>query len=339
MTRYKRYIKISGVILLIFLICHCKKDTFPFPALPAVTLTVVTEISCTAAVAGGKVTNDGGFPVISRGVCWSTSFNPAITDSITIDGSGTGSFTSNITHLAQNTIYYLRAYAINTAGIAYSDQKTFNTAFCFRPGAITDEEGNFYDTINIGAQTWMKENLKTTKYKDGLPIPMVTDDWEWQNLTTPGYCWYNNNLNNKAAYGALYNWYALDSTSNGFKNLCPTGWHVPSDEDWAVLITYLGGSTVAVGKLKEAGTTHWQSPNAGATNESGFTALPGGCRDYDGSFYVFGSFGYWWSSTEFVKGGAWSWFVGYDGSGAYSYGRFEKDGFSVRCIKNNNPGK
>jgi uncharacterized protein (TIGR02145 family) len=329
--------RISEVILLIFLFCHCKKDNASHPLFPVITTTAVTDISYSTAVSGGKITDDGGSPVLSRGVCWSTSFNPTMDNNKTVEGSGSGSFTSNITQLVPNTFYYIRAYAINSAGIAYGNQVNFITPFIYHPGDITDEDGNIYDTIIIGTQTWMKENLKTTRYKNGLPIPVITDKLEWYNLTTPGCCWYNNDLNNKTAYGALYNWYAVDSASNGYNNLCPDGWHVPSDEDWTTLTAYLGGYEAAVGKLKETGTIHWQSPNFRATNETGFTALPGGCRDYDGTFYVIGSFGYWWSSTGFDKGAAWSRFIGYDASGGYSYGRFEQDGFSVRCVKDKKP--
>jgi uncharacterized protein (TIGR02145 family) len=330
----KNIFRISGEILFIFLMFHCRKDNTSSSVLPSVTTTAVTEISYTTAISGGKVTNDGVSPVVSRGVCWNSSFNPTIENNKTVEGSGSGLFTSKITQLSQNTFYYIRAYATNSAGTVYGNQENFTTSLAYQPGMVTDADGNIYDTIIIGTQIWLKENLKTTRYNNGLSISMVIDNWEWYNLKTPGCCWYDNDLNNKTAYGALYNWYAVDSASNGYNNLCPTGWHVPSDEDWTVLTTYLGGYKVAVGKLKETGTIHWQSPNTRATNESGFTALPGGCRDYDGTYYVIGSFGYWWSSTGFDIGAAWSRFIGYDGSGGYSYGRFEQDGFSVRCVKN-----
>ncbi|MCX6254507.1 MAG: fibrobacter succinogenes major paralogous domain-containing protein [Bacteroidia bacterium] len=327
----KNIFRTSRVILIIILIHSCIKEK---PALPTVTTTAVTEISYTTATSGGNVTNDGGTPVVSRGVCWNTSFDPTIENSKTIEGSGLGSFTSNITQLTPNTLFYLRAYATNSAGTAYGDQVSFTTS-----GTITDADGNIYNTITIGTQTWMKENLKTTRYINGTAIPLVTARFEWYYLTTPGYCWYDNNATNKATNGALYNWYAVDAGSNGNNNACPTGWHVPTDAEWATLITFLGGDSIAAGKLKETGMIHWQSPNTGATNETGFTALPGGGRDFDGAFYDIGSNGHWWSSTEFVTGGAWSWYMSYDGSGGYRQGRFEQDGFSVRCIKDNKPGK
>jgi uncharacterized protein (TIGR02145 family) len=335
----KDIFRYSGVFLLIFLIYSCKKDKSALPSLPTIITGNVTEISCTSATSGGNITNDGGSPIVSRGVCWNNFYNPTIENSKTIEGNGSGSFRCNITQLVQNSYYYLRAYAINSTGIAYGNQESFITHSCNLPGTVTDVEGNFYDTVTIGTQTWMKENLKTTRYNNGLPIPIVTDDREWNNLTSPGYCWYENNLNNKIDYGVLYNWYSVDSASNGYRNICPVGWHVPTDDDWTKLSTYLGGESVAGGKLKETGLIHWQNPNTGADNETGFTALPGGCRDFDGSFHGIGSFGFWWSSTGFVIGGAWCWYLSYNDSGEYSYGRYEQDGFSVRCIKDNKPGK
>jgi uncharacterized protein (TIGR02145 family) len=293
-----------------------------------VTTTNVTDITQTTASGGGIVVSDGGAEVTSRGVCWHTSFNPTIVNSKTIDGSGLGTFKSNITQLTPNTFYYYRAYATNSAGTAYGNQENFTTFSNKQTVAVTDADDNIYDTITIGTQTWMKENLKTTKYKNGTIIPLVTDELAWSNLTTPGYCWYINDANNKNTYGALYNWYAVNTG-----NLCPTGWHVPTDDEWTTLTTYLGGESAAVGKLKETGAIHWQISDYKATNETGFSALPGGCRDFDGTFYDMGYYGYWWSSTEFVIGGAWSRFMGYDDSGGYRHGNFEQDGFSVRCIK------
>jgi uncharacterized protein (TIGR02145 family) len=161
-------------------------------------------------------------------------------------------------------------------------------------GSITDKDGNVYTSVTIGTQVWMVENLKTTKYTDNINIPLVTDNTAWANLTSSGYCWYNNDASTyKASYGAIYNWYALSTGK-----LCPTGWHVPSDAEWTTLTTFLGGENVAGGKLKEAGTTHWLSPNTNATNETGFTALPGGLRGYsNGIFSSIGQYGYWWSSS------------------------------------------
>jgi uncharacterized protein (TIGR02145 family) len=325
----KRIPSVSGVIMILALFMlnySCLKEKHE---LPGITTAMMTDVSLTTAASGGNVTYDGGDPILSKGVCWNDSSEPTVDDSKTDEGPGSGPFSSQITGLIPYKEYFLRAYATNKTGTAYGSQISFVT-----DGIIIDIDGNSYNTIIIGKQTWMKENLKTTRYSNGDNIPYVTSRLEWFYLTSPGYCWYDDNINNKYAYGALYNWFTLNAGSNGNRNVCPTGWHVPSDVEWSYLISYLGGEGNAVGKLKEAGNTHWQEPNSGATDESSFTALPAGGRDYDGIYYDLGTYGYWWSSTEFVSGGAWCRFAGYDGSGGFRYGRYEQDGFSVRCIKN-----
>lgn len=203
------------------------------------------------------------------------------------------------------------------------------------PNAIKDGDGNVYTSITIGTQTWLVENLKTTKYNDGSSVPLVSDDDAWYNLEdpgTPGCCWYDNNeAANKSTYGALYNWHAVNTGK-----LCPVGWHVPSDEEWTVLITQLGGENEASGKLREAGTTHWNSPNSEATNSSGFTALPAGFRYSDGPYERKGMFGVWWSATE--ENGdpdyAYERYLVYDYNYAYRGTDYKSFAFSVRCIKN-----
>jgi uncharacterized protein (TIGR02145 family) len=160
---------------------------------------------------------------------------------------------------------------------------------------LKDADGNTYNAVTIGSQTWMKENLKTTKYNNGDPIPNITVASEWIKLTTGAYCWYNNDaVTYENPYGKLYNSYAMTDD----RKICPTGWHVPKLSEWFTLFNFLGGTEVAGGKLKEAGTIHWLSPNTGATNESGFTALPGGRRLPDGSFTLINFLGTHWSSTS-----------------------------------------
>ena len=201
------------------------------------------------------------------------------------------------------------------------------------PTTVTDADGNVYHQVIIGTQTWMIENLKTTKYKEGTVIPNITDATAWNSLSTPSYCWYNNDeATNKTTYGALYNWYAINTGI-----LCPTGWHVPTDEEWSILGNYLGGESIAGGKLKETGTTHWVSPNTGATNETGFLALPGGERDFEGNFAAIGNYGLWWSSTEVGVGtaGAWYRWLSYSDSQLKGDSFFKYLAYSVRCIKDN----
>lgn len=172
--------------------------------------------------------------------------------------------------------------------------------------------------------------LRTTKYKDGTNIPNVTDNTAWINLSTGAYCNYNNSSDAGfiTTYGHLYNWYAVNTGK-----LAPSGWHVPTDAEWTTLTDYLGGENVAVSrKLKEIGTTHWNSPNTGATNETGFTALPGGCRDSIGAFGDFGDIGNWWSATEGSTNFAWGRDMGYDYGDVSRNNSLKVVGLSIRCI-------
>jgi len=295
---------------------------------PTVTTNSVTNITQNTATCGGNVTTDGGSIVTARGICFSISANPTISDTHTSDSSGIGNFISNMNGLSQNTIYYVRAYATNSAGTGYGNQQSFTTQGT--GGTVTDIDGNVYHIITIGTQVWIVENLKTTKFNDGTVIPIVTDNTAWSNLTTPGYCWYNNDAATyKDPYGALYNGYAVHTGK-----LAPSGWHVPTRTEWTTLINYLGGEGLAGGKIKEADTVHWNSPNAGATNESGFTALPGGSRK-SGTFNYIGQGCYLWSTTEYVPKDYWYCSLSFQLWGAYlNNGGWTGDGYSVRCVRN-----
>jgi uncharacterized protein (TIGR02145 family) len=193
---------------------------------------------------------------------------------------------------------------------------------------VKDIDGNIYTTVTIGTQEWMAENLKVTHYRNGEAIPNITDNAQWNDLSTGAYCWYNNDEPTVGdTYGALYNWFTVVDS----RNLCPVGWHIPSDPEWTTLTDYLGGEYIAGGKLKETGTIHWLSPNTVATNESGFTGLPGGMRTSD--FDYIGIEGVWWSSTEYDSNYAFHRYIYYD-SGSFTDSFFRKEfGFSVRCIK------
>ncbi len=295
------------------------------PLAPVVTTTIPVAASTTTGTSGGNVSSDGGSAVTARGVCWSTSPNPTIANSKTANGTGTGSFTSNITGLAVNTEYHVRAYATNSVGTSYGADYSFRTD----PATVTDIDNNVYTVIRIGTQLWMKENLKTTKYRTGAAITLASADAVWTALTAGGYCWYDNEDMHKADYGALYNWFAINTG-----NLCPTGWHVPNDDtDWTTLEYFLGGASPAGGKLKESGTTHWISPNTGATNETGFTALPGGYRRADGSFSDLTDTGFWWSSREFNTTDAYFKKMQFDSDKTFRAYLDKNGGMSVRCIK------
>jgi uncharacterized protein (TIGR02145 family) len=197
-----------------------------------------------------------------------------------------------------------------------------------RYGSMSDLDGNAYKTIKIGTQTWMVQNLKTTKYNDGTPIPVVTDALDWYELSTPGCCWQNNDPVRKVTYGVLYNWYAVNTGK-----LCPAGWHIPTDAEWTRLTDYLGGDNLAGGKLKEAGFKHWFSPNTGATNETAFAAYPGGERhgESDALFENIQETGCWWTYSS--DGDLAINRIMYDNS--IRVQRFfypKKSGLSVRCV-------
>jgi len=293
---------------------------------PVLTTAAISEITETTAQCGGTITSDGGATVTARGVCWSTNPIPTVANNKTDDGVGAGSFISSIAGLTGNTLYYVRAYATNSAGTGYGGAMSFTTA---ASNTVTDIDGNVYQIVTIGTQVWMAENLEVTHYRNGDAIPNITDNTEWEGLTTGAYCNYNNDEGYVSTYGRLYNWYAVGDG----RNIAPDGWHVPTHAEWQTLVDYLGGYAVAGGKLKETGTTHWLSPNTGATNESGFSGLPGGYRYFDGNYYGMNFIAYFWSSTEYSGNYAWSRFLGSNVSEVYYYERDKPHGFSVRCVK------
>jgi uncharacterized protein (TIGR02145 family) len=301
---------------------------------PSVTTTPITSFTQTTATGGGDVTSDGGSTVTARGVCWSLNPNPSLSNSFTSDGTGLGTFISNISGLQSGQTYYVRAYATNSVGTGYGTQVQFTTA---SPPAfpVYDIDGNGYDTVHIGTQIWLKQNLRTTKYNDGSPIPQYTTNSTWVSLSTGGMCWYNNDSANYATiYGALYNWYSTNSSTNGGKNICPFGWHVPYTNDFTELANYLGGVNIAGGKLKLADTVFWSSPNTGATNVSNFSALAAGERDaHTGHFEDMGQYTHFWSNSSFSASNSYYLGLSYSNSIADITYNNKEYGWSVRCVK------
>lgn len=245
---------------------------------------------------------------------------------------------ATISGLSSETKYHYRVKLESLMGTTRGKDITFVTTLSgevlfntnIKYGSMTDREGNIYRTLQIGGQTWMAENLRSTKYNNGKSITLVTDNAKWAALTTPAYSWYNNDpetYSYKKVYGALYNSYVVETG-----NLCPAGWHVPSVEEWNTLIVYLGGPG-AGGKLKEMGILHWQMPNSGATNESGFTALPGGQRGGDGSFGLINASGNWWCSYETLTDRKWHQTITFDAPYINSSIYPDNYGYSVRCLK------
>jgi uncharacterized protein (TIGR02145 family) len=284
-----------------------------------------SNIQLTSADVSGYIYNVET-EAIQHGHCYAKATNPTVDNLKTELGTPRiGNFTSNLSDLEFGKKYYVKAYISNGNEVVYGNEINFTTAT-----TVTDADGNIYNIVPIGTQFWIKENLKTTKLNDETSIPLVTDNTAWLNLITPGYCWYNNDVTTyKDIYGALYNWYAVNTGK-----LCPTGWHVPTDNEWMNLIEYLGGEQIAGGKLKEVGTAHWLSPNTGATNQSNFDALPSGDRiGADGSFYSFSSYAIFWSSDQSSLSQAINRVLVFDGTN-FRIGYDNKTaGFSVRCMK------
>ena len=329
--------------LVLILSNSCKKEVKLF----AITTSTVNNISYNTAGCGGNITSDGGSSVTVRGVCWSVSHNPTVADNLTTDGTGSGSFNSNLSGLTAKTTYFVRAYATNGSGTTYGNEISFTTIPFPNCGTVTDYDGNIYHTVTIGTQCWMVENLKTTHYRNGISIPDVPAWGDWSILASGAYCNYDNNDTNANIYGRLYNFYA----ANNSNNIAPAGWHLPTQDEWTTLEHYLMSNgynydriwdgTFSDSKISKAMAAQilW-APATGTgfvgndltlNNKTDFTALPGGDRG-SGDFEEMGIFGNWWSSSN-------------DGIEAiYEYIHSENNhplqdasqltaGLSIRCVK------
>jgi uncharacterized protein (TIGR02145 family) len=313
MTKVKIYL--LAVVCVLFLSGSCKKDDDNKATIAVLTTNEISDVTLNSATTGGNISSDGGAIITARGVCWSCDPNPISANNKTIDGKGTGNFISTITCLKANTTYYIWAYATNSVGTAYGNVRSFSTE-----QYISDIDGNIYDAIQIGSQIWMKQNLKVTHYRNGDPIPNISYS------ATGAYCDYHSCPDTSKTYGRLYNWYAV----NDNRNIAPEGWHVASDAEWTILINYLGGENVAGSKLKESGIAHWVKPNSDATNESRFTALPGGSTNT-----MLGHNGHWWTATTDSNYTENAWYLTmshlYSNVNRNSYQKNAE--YSVRCIK------
>jgi uncharacterized protein (TIGR02145 family) len=196
---------------------------------------------------------------------------------------------------------------------------------------VTDIDGNSYQTVTIGSQTWTKSNLDVSHYRNGDVIPQVTNGAQWTSLTTGAWCYYANSSSNGITFGKLYNWYAVNDT----RGLAPEGWHIPTDAEWTVLTTSLGGESLAGGAMKEVGTTHWTSPNTAATNSSGFTGLPAGGHTNFAPLYFedINDGTSFWSATQNSATDAWSRSLFYTETNVFKESYFKNFGLSVRCVK------
>jgi uncharacterized protein (TIGR02145 family) len=410
--------KVFLFTFLFVLLIGCTEEESKTYLLPYLNTDEISQISYSSASCGGYIFSDRGLPVTARGICWSLHTSPTISDSLTLDGSGTGGFLSQLRNLIPDTTYFVRAYATNSDGTGYGEEQTFHTmktsipvlttratptsntslllggsislsggskitakgvywsespnptasnhvidlssgeflttmsglisgvSYYFKAYAtntsgtaygketkvtmpISDVEGHIYHLVSIGTQTWMVENLRTSKFRDSVSI--ANKDYEnFMNSMTPAWCDFTKNAGLGAKYGHLYNWYAVNDSLH---ILAPDGWHVATDEEWTTLTDYLGGPDVAGGKLKEAGTGNWNSPNTGATNSSGFTALPGGWTYY--LFFNMNTDAVWWTYTgvsEF-SAEAWNRSVYYNSISIFRESVSKNFGLSVRCVR------
>ena len=335
-----KWIKFAALIIFIGFIIFStgclKNNESPDPANttpPVLTTDTVTAILPTSAISGGNISSDGGAPVTRRGVCWSTTPYPQITDQHTSDGTGSVAFTSQMTNLISDTLHYVRAYAINSVGISYGNMLSFRTLKVVYYG-IKDIDGNLYGILDIGDQKWLNMNLRVTKYRNGDAIPSVSSDAQWKIQTSGALCAFDNSAANSVTYGYLYNWHAV----NDSRGLCPDGWHIASESDWSKLATFLGGDSIAGGKLKSTGTIEmgsglWYEPNVKATNSVKFTGLPGGYRINYGNFYSLGNVACFWSSTDSNSVNAWNYILDANNAGLKQNFNLKTNGFSVRCCK------
>lgn len=328
-------------IFLIFA-SSCKEDdddkNEPQQKGPVVSTTALTKILHTKATSGGIITYDGGSDITIAGVCYSRKSNPSFEDSITNNGFSVGSYNSEISELEPNTTYYVRAYAVNKKyEVGYGDVIAFTTLdWNHQFGTFTDpRDGNVYKTIAIGEQVWMAENLRYLPSVVGRDIESKTKPYYYV------YGYDGTSVNeakataNYTTYGVLYNWPAAmagaensQENPSGVQGVCPAGWHLPSNAEWQELTDNLTGMDVG-GGLKETGMTNWGTPNTGATNETGFTARPGGSTLSN----TIGYSGWWWTTNEYSEEYAFSYYLQYNFSHVRRDGVYKEVGRSVRCVR------
>ncbi|MGB7566364.1 MAG: FISUMP domain-containing protein, partial [Chitinivibrionales bacterium] len=291
--------------------------------------------SCTVAGSCGAVTSNAATLTIQCSVTYNGNGNTSGTaPGTTNDNYNTDIVISNSGTLAKSGLVFVNwNTAADGSGTYYNAGSTLskiqNNIILYAQWDVRDADGNHYDTVRINGVTWMVQNLRTTKLSNGNSLANVTDGTTWSGLTTPAYCWINNDSNTyKNPYGALYNWYASSAST-----LAPNGWHIATEQEWGYLDSYVNGDASG---LKATGTTYWASPNSGATNSTGFSALGGGSRtNTDGSFYNFSYIGYWWTSTPVGDGqNAYAYYMNCNSTGIAEFTSAIGNGYSVRCVKN-----
>lgn len=306
---------------------------------------LISNITNTTASGGGSVTSDGfgsNLMITGMGVCWDSLPEPTIDDNRTMNGTGLGDFTSNLTGLSGGHRYYVRSYVIIGTGVIYGPEVTFRTRNL--SVGYLNFDGVSYHTVIIGTQVWMVENLRSTHFRNGVEIPNVTDNTAWSNLTTAAYSNYQNDISYTPYYGRLYNWQAVSDKVN---NIAPAGWHVPTDAEWTKLSDYLiengygyENSGSDIGQALAA-SYYWNyssesnkiASDLSKNNASGFAALPGGYRSNNGSFLGYGYDGYWWSLPDNGTGSIWLRALSYNGTDLLRMVGDNRAGYTVRCVR------
>jgi uncharacterized protein (TIGR02145 family) len=320
-----KYYLLINIIIFSLTMSSCKKE--PNVSLPAVITYTPESVSSTIIIVGYKVESDGGGKISDCGIYIGDAPSPETLGNQIQIAKDTGTFYVQLNGLSANTLYYMKAYAINSKGQALGDQVTFTT-----PPAIKDFDNNSYETVIINNQVWMASNLQTTHYMNGELISTTTTPAsDISGESAPRYQWsYPGDDTNTAVYGKLYTYYTVTDS----RKICPTGWHIPTDADWITLENNLGGANFAASFLKETGTVHWSAPyNTDANNITLFKALPGGYRNTTGTFFYLKDYGFWWSSTLGDISNVWvrSMFTQSTQVSRLSFAvRF---GASVRCVK------
>ena len=315
--------------VLLFMTAGCKKEIAGSnPEVSTVGLSLITPVS---ASCDAIVKSDRSSGVTEIGVCWSMLQSATVSDYKAFQNSFSGNlnFTTDLCGLKSNTTYFVRAYATSSSGTVYGNELSFTTPVDHsgEQGIVTDIEGNVYKTIGIGSQIWTAENIRTTRLNDSSDITNGQCFRCWSSLLSPGYCCYDNDELNRNIYGNLYNWYTVNTMK-----LCPSGWHVPSDYEWTILQTYLGGSLVAGEKMKVSENTKADNSNTG--NESGFTALPGGYRGDYGVYINGGETSIFWTSNSAPENKAIYRAISTNSSEVIWGTNPVRWGASVRCVRN-----
>lgn len=301
---------------------------------PTVVIQSTGGVTYEAVTLHADVTDDGGANVTDKGIVWGEEANPGFDDNVVEEGDGTDEFSTTISGLEPETTYYFRAYATNGVGTSFSEEVSETTiAESDTTGTVTDIEGNTYNTVLIDDTWWMAENLRTRKYNDGTDIPTGFDEDEWVDLTFGAWAYFNDELQWDTIYGKLYNWFAVDDD----RGLCPEGWRLPTDDEIIDLRDLYGGYSEAGGAFKETGTHedgdgYWREPNAGATNETGFTARPGGARIH-GVYFNRQTTSYFWTADDTGEEFARNYLMTYDEEHFLRHSYQKHYGLSVRCLK------